>query len=127
MSMKYFFLGLLLCFIGVGSGDSSDGLLGVASRLVHQADLLQHNRHYRNVIHATREDSEDGLKLKLRVIETVCSTNHALFIGYVYSSACPDSHVYSSIKCVLTVNDNQTNVVLGCNYLLVEHIQRQEI
>ncbi|KRZ18476.1 hypothetical protein T11_5649, partial [Trichinella zimbabwensis] len=125
MSLKYFFLFLLLCFNGVGSDGNSEGFLDIASRFVYQADLLQHNRYYRKVIHVSREDSEDGLKLKLRVVETACSTELALFIGYVYSNGCPDSHVYSSIKCLLTLDDNRTNVVLECNFLLVERILGQ--
>ncbi|KRY47782.1 hypothetical protein T03_1765, partial [Trichinella britovi] len=120
MSLKCFCLCLLLCFIGVGSDSPSEGFLDIASRIVYQADTLQPNSHYRNVIHAHREDSENGLRLKLRVIETVCSTERALFIGYVYSYNCPNSHTYSSIKCLLTMNNNRTNIVLACNYLRFE-------
>ncbi|KRZ96905.1 hypothetical protein T08_2055 [Trichinella sp. T8] len=122
MSLKCFCLCLLLCFIGVGSNSPSEGFLDIASRIVYQADTLQPNSHYRNVIHAHREDSENGLRLKLRVIETVCSTERALFIGYVYSYNCPNSHTYSSIKCLLTMNNNRTNIVLACNYLRFERI-----
>ncbi|KRX67525.1 hypothetical protein T09_5545, partial [Trichinella sp. T9] len=78
MSLKCFCLCLLLCFIGVGSNSPSEGFLDIASRIVYQADTLQPNSHYRNVIHAHREDSENGLRLKLRVIETVCSTERAI-------------------------------------------------
>ncbi|OUC49995.1 hypothetical protein D917_04874 [Trichinella nativa] len=77
MSLKCFCLCLLLCFIGVGSNSPSEGFLDIASRIVYQADTLQPNSHYRNVIHAHREESENGLRLKLRVIETVCSTERA--------------------------------------------------
>ncbi|XP_003378510.1 hypothetical protein Tsp_06426 [Trichinella spiralis] len=98
------------------------GFLDFASRIVYQADTLQSNSHYRNVIRARREDSEDGLRLKLLVIETVCSTERALFIGYVYSYNCPNSSAFSSIKCLLTMNNNRTNIVLRCNYLRVERI-----
>ncbi|KRY42228.1 hypothetical protein T01_15083, partial [Trichinella spiralis] len=122
MSLKYFCLCLLLCFIGVGSDNYSEGFLDFASRIVYQADSLQPNSHYRNVIRARREDSEDGLRLKLLVIETVCSTERALFIGYVYSYNCPNSSAFSSIKCLLTMNNNRTNIVLRCNYLRVERI-----
>ncbi|KRX25372.1 hypothetical protein T07_3223, partial [Trichinella nelsoni] len=120
MSLKWFYLCLLLCFIGVGSDSHSEGFLDIASRIVYQADTLRPDSRYRNVIHAHREDSENGVRLKLRVIETVCSTERALFIGYVYSYNCPNSNAYSSIKCLLTMNNNRTNIVLACNYLRVE-------